>query len=258
MNGFWINPSNAPIPERPARIISLVPSQTELLADLNVGDRVVGITKFCVHPESWFREKTRVGGTKTLHLERIRQLRPDLILANKEENSQDDILAAAEIAPVHVSDIVDLKDALDMIHTLGRLTGTYAAAERMAQRIARAFSKLNPAPAGKTAAYLIWKNPWMAAGGNTFIDAMLGYAGFKNIFGHLDRYPELELETLREARPDCLLLSSEPYPFKEKQRSELAIQLPHTEVCLVDGELFSWYGSRLLLSAAYFRKLRDY
>lgn len=256
MNGFWVNPANLPLPEQPARIVSLVPSQTELLAELGLEQQVVGITKFCVHPRGWFKNKPRVGGTKTLNLEKIRALQPQLILANKEENSREAVHAAAEIAPVHVSDISTLPEALDMIRTLGLLTGTQVAADNLARKISRAFAELKPPLTPKTAAYLIWKDPWMAAGRNTFIDAMLEYAGFRNVFGDLQRYPELSLDALRSAAPDCVLLSSEPYPFREKHRSDLAGVLPGTEIYLVDGELFSWYGSRLLLSAPYFRRLR--
>ena len=240
----------------PRRIISLVPSQTELLADLNLEAEVVGITKFCIHPQSWFESKSRVGGTKTLNFEKIEALQPDLIIGNKEENEQQQIEWLAARYPVWMSDISTLPEALDMIRHIGQLTDRNQAANHMADDIQLIFNTL-PVFEPVQAAYLIWRKPYMAAGAGTFIHDMMIQAGFQNVFGHLGRYPELSLEQLNKADPQLLLLSSEPYPFQEKHIRELQEACPDTQIHLVDGELFSWYGSRLLQSPDYFKQLRE-
>ncbi len=126
----------------PQRIVSLVPSQTELLYSLGLDDRVVGITKFCVHPEEWFRTKTRVGGTKTVHIDKVLSLAPNLVIANKEENVKEQVEAIAEKVPVWVSDINNLSDAYHMIAEIGRLTDTEEKASSLAADINRRFTKL--------------------------------------------------------------------------------------------------------------------
>lgn len=240
----------------PQRIISLVPSQTELLAHLGLNQAVIGITKFCVHPEQWFRTKTRIGGTKQLKLDLIRQLQPDLIIANKEENDRAQVLALAEDFPVWVSEVIDLPSALDMIKVVGKLTHRELSATQLQEQISTTFATL-PRPKPRSAAYLIWRKPYMVAGGDTFINAMLTIAGFKNVFAGRDRYPTVSQEALEAAQPDCLLLSSEPFPFREKHLTELAQVCPTAVIRLVDGEAFSWYGSRLLTAPTYFRTLRQ-
>jgi ABC-type Fe3+-hydroxamate transport system substrate-binding protein len=228
----------------PQRIISIVPSQTELLADLGLGDRVVGITKFCVHPTEWFREKTRVGGTKTVNIAKALALHPDLIIANKEENDREQVEALSKYCPVYTSDVKTLEDALEMIGQVGKLTGTEEKAADLSQRIQAHF--FLPDISLKRAAYLIWRKPYMVAGGDTFIHDMLPYAGFSNVFGDKKRYPECNALELAEANPEYILLSSEPFPFKEKHVAELAEICPNAVIQMVDGEMYSWYGSRLL------------
>ena len=242
----------------PQRIISLVPSQTELLYDLGLDKEVVGITKFCVHPEQWFRSKSRVGGTKQYKLDRIEQLRPDLILANKEENEEAQIKALMERHPVWVSDIENLEDALDMIRQVGMLTNRQERAASVNREVQRQFADfLTPEKPIKTA-YFIWRSPWMVAGKDTFINDMLRRCGFENVFAaQASRYPEISKEELEEKEVDLLLLSSEPYPFKEKHIEELSALCPKATIKLVDGELFSWYGSRLLKAVPYFKALRS-
>jgi ABC-type Fe3+-hydroxamate transport system substrate-binding protein len=244
------------LPGIPRRIISLVPSQTELLYTLGLDDSVVGITKFCVHPESWFRTKTRIGGTKAIDAARIDALQPDLIIANKEENDRHQVEARAGRYPVWVSDIKTLPDALAMIRSVGEFTGTTAAADTLAAEIAHRFATLEPPPKRPNAAYLIWRNPWMAAGGDTFIHHMLEQAGFLNVFDGQNRYPEVDLNSMAHAGCPVILLSSEPYPFRRQHIDEVKEVMPHARVLLVDGELFSWYGSRLLLAPDYFRQLQ--
>lgn len=256
----------------PRRIISLVPSQTELLHTLGLEEEVVGITKFCVHPPAWFRSKTRIGGTKDVRLETIHKLQPDLILANKEENDKQQVETLSLHYPVWTSDIKNLPGALAMIRSVGELTGKGSRGESLAAEIERGFSGL-PAhlPDGNAArppaetlphstprtAYFIWRKPWMVAGGDTFIQDMLHRCGLVNLFQDRDRYPSIELESLSGSGCRFILLSSEPYPFKDRHIAEIRTVLPHAAIHLVDGELFSWYGSRLLHAPAYFRRLQE-
>lgn len=243
---------------QPRRIVSVVPSQTELLHYLGLEAEVVGITKFCIHPEAWFRSKTRVGGTKQLDLQTIESLEPDLIIANKEENVQSQVEALARNFPVWVSDVNTLTDALEMITQIGGLVRREEQAAHLVQHIKEGFARLPQSPSPKLkACYLIWKDPYMTVGGDTFIHDMLQHAGYTNLFASASRYPEVALETLKELMPDLLLLSSEPYPFKQKHAEELGAQLPGTKIVLVDGEAFCWYGSRLRHSPSYFEQLRQ-
>lgn len=243
------------LPKAPERIISLVPSQTELLYSLGLEDEVVGITKFCVHPSTWFHSKQRVGGTKMVHIEVVKQLSPDLIIANKEENLQSDIEELMNICPVWVSDIHTLEDAYAMIDGIGTITNRQTTALALLTNIRQAFATLQPLDKSINASYFIWRDPWMVAGGDTFINNMLEKCGIKNLFGHLSRYPEISLEELQQVPDQWILLSSEPYPFKEKHVAALQQLLPYATIKLVDGEMFSWYGSRLLEAPAYFNKL---
>ncbi|GAB3781184.1 helical backbone metal receptor [Spirosoma horti] len=238
----------------PKRIISLVPSQTELLFDLGLDEEIVGITKFCIHPAEKVKHKVLIGGTKTLHLDRIRELSPDLIIANKEENTREQIEALQRQYPVHVTDMATLPDALGMIREVGSLVGKSREANAMAAQIERDLTPIYAA-SRPTVAYLIWRKPYMVAASNTFIDAMLTVAGFQNAFANQTRYPEVTPDDLQKAQPDLLLLSSEPYPFGEKHTAELQQLCPSAQVLLVDGEVFSWYGSRLLRASDYFRNL---
>ncbi len=242
------------ISENPQRIVSLVPSQTELLAGLGLNNRVVGITKFCVHPAEWLKQKKVVGGTKQIHYDRIVELEPDLILANKEENTQEIVETLAKDFPVWVSDIFNLNDALDMIGKVGAITQTQTKAEEFTDNIRSSFNQLQQT-IEKTALYLIWRKPYMAAGVNTFVNDMLRRCGFANVLPPHSRYPELSVEDIESLQPKVVLLSSEPYPFKEKHIAELQQLLPKAEIRLVDGEMFSWYGSRLQYAPAYFKSL---
>lgn len=240
----------------PQRIISLVPSQTELLHDLGLGERVVGITKFCIHPASWFKSKHRIGGTKKVDFAKLRALKPDLIIGNKEENERKDIELLEQEFPVWMSDVRDLAGALDMIERVGTLVGEPDRAVDLSRRVAQGFSSIRPLEAPLSVAYFIWREPFMVAGQGTFIHDMLRRCGLANVFDEDDaRYPEITARELAEADPDIILLSSEPYPFKEQHMAELNMICPGTPVRIVDGELFSWYGSRLLHSPGYFNGL---
>lgn len=246
------------------RIVSLVPSQTELLYHLGLGKRVVGITKFCVHPDSWFHSKNRVGGTKTVNIDKVKELKPDLIIGNKEENQKEDILALQKIAPVWMSDIFNLEDSLKMISDLGVLLGVEKSANDLAQAINNGFQNINKIDKDLSCLYLIWRKPYMGVAKNTFIDHVLtDQLGFLNYLSSEERYPEISLEEPKEIEskfgsfPDIIFLSSEPYPFKEKHIDELKRSYPTSKFTIVDGEYFSWYGSRLKDAPKYFNKLLE-
>jgi len=239
----------------PKRIISLVPSQTELLYDLGLDEEVTGITKFCVHPEHWFRNKERVGGTKNVNIEKVKSLQPDLILANKEENLKEQIEQLEKIAPVWISDITTFDDALQMIKSIGEITNTREKALSLILHIVKNFSQLKTGNRQLATACLIWRNPYMTVGGDTFINNMLNKCGLQNVFEHLNRYPEITIEQLVAANPQLILLSSEPYPFKENHVEELKPFFEDTKIILVDGEMLSWYGSRMIYAAEYFIRI---
>ena len=243
-----------------SRIVSLNPSQTETLVDLGLEDNIMGVTKFCVHPSHLRKSKTVVGGTKKVDFDKIRRLNPDIILCNKEENTQEIVETLEKEYPVHVTDVSNLQDALEMLQQYGKLFNCAVNAEGICAKIssekAQFDSFIQKQPI-KRAAYFIWKDPWMVTGGYTFINEMLSLNKFENVFGHQDRYPTISLKELSDLSLDLILLSSEPFPFKKTHQEELEQQLG-IEVKLVDGEYFSWYGSRLLGAFQYFRSLHGY
>lgn len=243
----------------PTRIISLVPSLTELICDIGLKSSLVGVTKFCVHPRHIKKETTVVGGTKQVHFDKIRVLQPDIILCNKEENSKEMIQELEKIAPVHISDINTIEDCLEIIFMYGSIFQVEQLAESIRSKIQNEQIKFESfvinQPKNITA-YFIWKDPWMAAGNNTFIDYMLTINGFKNHFGNQSRYPEIGLNTVHP-EVDLVLLSSEPYPFKKNHFKTIQSQFPNAKSELVDGEMFSWYGSRLLKAFTYFKQLHQ-
>jgi ABC-type Fe3+-hydroxamate transport system substrate-binding protein len=240
--------------KEPMRIVSLVPSQTELLYELGLGDRVVGITKFCIHPNEWFISKERIGGTKDVNIEKVIQLAPDLIIGNKEENTKDDIEALRKIAPVWVTDIYDLKDSLEMITQVSEICNVQKSGLEIIKQIQTNFSALIPFENPPSVVYLIWKDPFMGVGSSTFVDHVLDkHLGMNNVLGNQERYPEIDLNNFPEL--DYVFLSTEPYPFKEKHFEEIQAYFPKAKIMLVDGEYFTWYGSRLIDAPKYFKRL---
>nr|WP_132793171.1 helical backbone metal receptor [Tenacibaculum skagerrakense] len=243
------------------RIISLVPSQTELLFDLGLEDKMVGITKFCVHPFHLKQTKTIVGGTKNIKIDKIKELQPDIILCNKEENTKEIVEMCQQIADVHVSDIFTLKDTMELIEEYGQLFNCRTEAQNIIQKLNFKLSDFknfikNIEP--KKVAYFIWRDPWMVAANNTFINHILELNKFDNIYKNKERYPEVVLKKIRlEGDPDLVFLSSEPYPFKEEHAFEIGRCTHHAKTIFVDGELFSWYGSRMLKAFDYFKKLHQ-
>lgn len=237
------------VPE-PQRIISLCPSQTATLYDLGLGDRVVGLTHFCIHPQKEVDKAVKVGGTKQLKMERVHELKPDLIIAEKEENTKEMVEALDSDYPVYVTEVRDLKSSLKMIRDLGDITGQLEAGNALASEVEVAFKQVLPLTPELKCLYFIWRKPWMVAGQGTFIDSVLKLSGLSNMVDG-DRYPELSLDEIAKIAPDVVLLSSEPFPFAEKHILELSEVLPNTSFYLVDGEMFSWYGSRMRLAPAY-------
>lgn len=240
----------------PSRIVSLVPSQTELLVDLGLRSSIVGITKFCVHPANLRKEKTIVGGTKKVNYNKIKSLNPDIIICNKEENTEEMIRQLEDIAPVWISDISTISESLEMIDLLGEIFEVSEMASSIVSNINEAwndFKKRMEDIPSKKLLYLIWKDPYMAAGKDTFINALLSLNKFENVISEKkSRYPEVGFDVLKRA--EMVLLSTEPYPFTEKQVLALRNEIG-AEVKLVDGEYFSWYGSRLIKAFGYFKTL---
>ena len=239
----------------PKRIISIVPSQSELLFDLGLNEEVIGITKFCIHPIEKFAACTKVGGTKKLKIEVIRALNPDLIIGNKEENTRSEIELLMKEFPVWMSDITNLEESIDAIEKIGELVNRAPEAAYLNHLIHAGFTDLQTLALSKKinkkVAYLIWKDPYLFAGQDTFINDVLKKNGLTNVI-ELSRYPEMTLSELQTKNCELVFLSSEPYPFKAKHIEEIKSALPNVKVMLVDGEMFSWYGSRLVKAVQYF------
>ncbi len=259
----------------PQRVISLCPSQTETLFALGLADQIVGLTRYCVHPSAaetpppnpleffpsplrggageGVESKTKIGGTKQLDLSAIERLAPDLIIAEKEENRREDVERLAERWPVFVTDVGDFESALKMIETLGRLCDRAQPAQALARQIAVRWKRLQPVEQQPGVLYLIWRKPFMAAGAETYIDSVLSRCGMHNVVS-TSRYPELNARDLQDLKPELVLLSSEPYPFHGEHLVELQAFLPQARIELVDGEMFSWYGVRMLRAADYLQE----
>jgi ABC-type Fe3+-hydroxamate transport system substrate-binding protein len=240
------------------RIISLVPSLTEFLWALGLQEEVVGITKFCVHPNQWWREKKRVGGTKQLHLEVIASLEPTLIIANKEENTKDDIEWLQSKYEVLLTDINSLDDAFSYLLRIGVCVHKLEETKELLQEIKNSFAVTKNIGKGASFLYFIWQDPYFVVGPNTYIHALLSHFGFEN-YSAIERYPELQ-EVLSQkekasAHPDYIFLSSEPYPFEEKHFKAIQQKFPLSKILLVDGEMCSWYGSRMLKVPGYMKAL---
>lgn len=235
------------------RVISLVPSITETLFDLGLStDEIVGRTKFCIHPENLVDKVELIGGTKNLNIDKIKSLKPDLIIANKEENIKEQVEELMKDLKVLVTNIETLEDNYYLIKQLGHIFGKEEKAQFFNLRTYEAFDIPKPEKCLKVA-YLIWKNPYMTVGCDTFISRILEELGFENLFKNQKRYPEIQLEDLKDA--DMIFLSSEPFPFKEKHIEELKEVCLNQKIMIVDGESFSWYGTHLAKCGEYYREL---
>lgn len=235
----------------PLRIVSLVPSLTETLVEIGLEDRIVGLTKFCIHPDHLRRERTRVGGTKGVRVDVILDLRPDIVIANLEENDAQDIMAL-EIAgvPCWVCDVRTVERAFRLLSDMGELLGVSekgSELEQMARESWREGRQLCNPGQNQLAAYAVWRDPWMWAGHDAYIQSVLEWWGWRT-WPDLPRYPTIEMSQVVEAGVEMVLLPSEPFPFKEVHREECK-GVPSK---LVDGEVFSWYGSRMLKVPKHF------
>lgn len=236
------------------KIVSLVPSITETLFDFRLTKHeVIGRTKFCIHPRNLVAEVPIIGGTKNIHIDKILALKPDLIIANKEENEKLQVGELAKTCRVWVTDISTMKDNENFLWEMGMVLKKRATAEQFIHQMKTIFPEFKINKKRKVA-YLIWQNPMMSIGGDTFINTILEEIGFENILKHKKRYPQISLEEIRDA--DYLFLSSEPFPFSEKHVLGFQERLPNTKVILVDGEAFSWFGTHLLQCGDYFKNLQ--
>ncbi|PBQ33589.1 cobalamin-binding protein [Sphingobacteriaceae bacterium] len=240
---------------KPLRVISLVPSQSEFLWDLGLREELIGITKFCIHPDEMFRSISRIGGTKKLDLDKIRSLKPDLIIGNKEENQKEQIEILQKEFPVWMSDIYTFEDSFQMMENLGQILEKQKETQLILEKLKASLLKIKALFKDQEVAYFIWNKPYMCAAKDTFIDHVLSYLGLENALGEFTRYPELTEEDLRRINPEVCFLSSEPFPFKEEHIKELQRCLPEAKILIVDGEVFSWYGTRLLHLEKYVQGL---
>lgn len=247
--------------EVPKKIISLVPSQTELLYDLGLESEVVGITKFCAEPQKWFLQKDKIGGTKNIQFEKIERLQPDIIFANKEENTKEEILRLQQKFKVWTSDVRFIEDARNLVLHFGKILRRESRAEEILKQIDFSLAQIDSYTSNKTkktAVYFIWNKPYMSVNTDTFIHAMLARFGFENVFAkHPSRYPVTSIEEIINLQPEVIFLSSEPYPFKEIHKTKLLLHFPKNYqplIQLVDGMYFSWYGSRPARAHSYFKK----
>ncbi len=238
------------------KIVSLVPSQTELLFDLGLGSKMVGRTKFCIHPKKSVEKVQIVGGTKNFHIDQIRNLQPDLIIGNKEENQKELIHSLESDFPVWLSDIITFKDALEMIHSLTDLLDVRKQGGHIAESISQRFLEI-PFFNSHSVLYLIWSKPYIGVGNSTFINSLLEMMGLKNVLSKTSRYPQLTDNQVIDLNPDFIFLSSEPFPFKAAHKKILQEILPNSQIIYVDGEIFSWYGSRLLQAPDYLKSLHS-
>jgi iron complex transport system substrate-binding protein len=233
------------------RIVSLCPSLTELVFALGRGDELVGITDYCVHPADRVGAVEKVGGTKTPKVERIVELKPDVVLVNEEENRIEDA-RALEARGVRCQNSFP-KNALEtaeMVRDIGAALESRCEAERIAKDIEKRVQRVAEAARGRrevTWAYLIWRKPWMTVSKDTFASALLTLAGGRNVFAEREaRYPEITLAQLVAASPELVLLCTEPFSFEEKHIDELcaATGWPRARFAIADGEYLSWHGSR--------------
>ncbi|WP_111706717.1 ABC transporter substrate-binding protein [Lutibacter citreus] len=243
----------------PKRIVSLVPSQTELLCDLALENEIVGITNFCVHPFHLKSTKPIVGGTKKVDYEKIKELKPDFILCNKEENSYEMLPELEKIAPTYFSDVNTINDSIDLILHLGSFLNRRTESDNLAHKIEYKladFKQFIMDKPSRRVAYFIWAEPWMVAGNDTYINEMLKLNKFENIYDHMSRYPKIVINNIRhDGDPEVLIFSSEPYKFEDKHAMEIGSFTNRSITVFADGEMFSWPGARMLLAFDYFKEL---
>lgn len=239
---------------KPKRIVSLVPSVTELLFHLGLGDSIVGVTNYCKYPENKIDCIAKLGGTKSINFETISNLNPDLIISVKEENNKNEIVSLSENYNIFVGDLHNYNSALQLIIEIGEVCKVKQQAKKLVLDINNKFAEINTHKP-KSCCYLIWNEPIITVGNNTYINSMLNMAGFNNVFSHINSYPSITQKDITNAQPEYIMLSSEPFKFTEKHKEVYQKLYPNSKVILVDGEMFSWYGSRMLLAPNYFETI---
>jgi ABC-type Fe3+-hydroxamate transport system substrate-binding protein len=234
------------------RIVSLVPSITELLCDLDLSEQVVGRTGFCIHPWETVKTISKVGGTKDLKLDRIRELEPTHVVVNIDENRKEDAEALAEFIPnVVVTHPLAPSDNLDLYRQMGREFDRETQAEELCGKFEAALARVDERPE-QHVLYLIWRDPWMTISPETYISRTLGLFNWQTVPASADeRYPQVDP---RAVDVDRVLLPSEPFHFKEQHLTEVAALVPGAKVSLIDGEMTSWYGSRAIAGLDYLRE----
>lgn len=256
MQSEWIDQVNNPIflSDTPKTLISGTPSLTETFIHCCPPHSVLARTKFCTHPRKIVTSIPKIGGTKHLHINRIIDLNPDIVILNKEENTYEDYLKISKYIPVYVSDIVDTHSLICFLNDMADIFKLNSFSN-LCFEINRNRSATRAYEDKKRVAYLIWSNPYMTVGGDTFINHMLEEAGFINIFRYINRYPEVTWNEILGHHPDFIFLSSEPFPFSQKHIDKLDVNYNTDQIKIVDGEMFSWYGIRNLKAYEYFKKL---
>ncbi len=246
------------------RLVSLCPSLTELVFELGLGDRLVGITEYCVRPPEGVPRIEKVGGTKDPKVERIKELQPDLVLLNEEENRREDADALDTLGiATHTSFPRTVEEVAATVRELSARLGVAPAGQRVANGIDVALERARAATRGQRPvrfAYLIWRKPWMTAAEGTYVSSLLEAAGGDNVVGPCPtRYPSISGAQLASADPCAVLLSTEPFPFQPKHVAELAAatELAPCRFRIVDGELLSWHGARTAAGLDYAVRLLD-
>jgi ABC-type Fe3+-hydroxamate transport system substrate-binding protein len=242
--------------DSPLRIVSTVPSITEFLFDLGLEEEIVGVTKFCIYPKSKTKKKAKIGGTKDLKIEEIKKLNPDLIICNKEENDKKQIESLSKEFPTYVTQIKDFNSAISALEQIGIITAKKEEADSLIDIIKTKKQEFDRPVDVKKACYLIWRKPYMTIGDDTYIHSMMQIAGFENVFKGRQRYPKVSLAQIKSLKPDVIMLSSEPFPFAEKHMEEISKEIK-CDIVLVNGEFFSWYGSKMLFAFKYFEDLNE-
>ncbi|MFL6672620.1 MAG: helical backbone metal receptor [Massilia sp.] len=242
-----------------ARIVSLVPSITELLCELGLAPQLAGRTGFCIHPAGAVAAIPKVGGTKDVNIEKIRQLAPTHLVVNIDENEKPTVERLAEFVPnIVVTHPLAPRDNLALARLMGGIFGAEEPAEAWCAAFEREYAALRALPPGppRTVLYCIWQDPWMSVSRDTYIANMLAELGWQVPQLGAARYPRFEWSEALAGQLDAVLLSTEPYRFTEAHADALEKQLGKP-VFLVDGEMMSWYGSRALAGLRYLRELRE-
>jgi len=244
------------------QIVSLCPSITETLIEFGLSEQICGVTKFCIHPESVVKNLCPLGGTKDPNLARIRELDPDLIFMNSEENRREDYESLAKDYKVDVSEPKSVAEIPSLLRHFGALTHREAPAERAAQKLERALQSLRKARGQRTSlfsyVYLIWRKPWMCVGTDTYVSRLFEEAGGTNLFGDAnERYPEISLQDIAEKKPNYIFLADEPFPFAERHIPEVKKACPLAKVEVISGDDCCWHGIRSIRGVELMQSLLE-